>query len=160
MPDATFTATDLTTLTRLDDLRLVVVGQSLEPDRAVLACRVVEPDQWCRRCGCEGIPRDSLVRRLAHELFEWRPTVRRYRCAGCGHVWCQDTSKAAESRSKLYRRAHDSRPADSDHDYTLDCDEPCRLFANDGVVAGWWRVGERDPGWRRVGAELRVEVFR
>ena len=27
------------------------MGQGLEPDRAVLACRVVEPNQWCRRCG-------------------------------------------------------------------------------------------------------------
>jgi len=68
-----------------DPLGLVVVGQRLESDRAVLACRVLEPDGWCRRCGCEGIPRRTLVRRLAHEPFGWRPTVlevtlRRYRC--------------------------------------------------------------------------------
>ena len=92
MPDATFCVPDLTTFTRLDELGLVVVGQRFEPDRVVLACRVSEPDQWCRRCGCEGVPRDSLVRRLAHEAFGWRPTVleitvRRYRCTGCGHVW-------------------------------------------------------------------------
>ena len=31
-------------------------------------------------------------------------TVRRYRCTGCGHVWRQDTSKAAEPRAKLSRR--------------------------------------------------------
>jgi hypothetical protein len=30
---------------RLDELGLVVTGQRLEPDRAVLACRVVEPDR-------------------------------------------------------------------------------------------------------------------
>jgi len=30
--------------------------------------------------------------------------VRRYRCAGCGHVWRQDTTRAAEPRSKLSRR--------------------------------------------------------
>jgi hypothetical protein len=76
----------------------------------VLACRVVEPDDWCRRCGCEGIPRGTLVRRLAHEPFGWRPTVlavtiRRYRCIGCGHVWRQDTTAAAEPRAKLSRRA-------------------------------------------------------
>ncbi len=75
----------------------------------MLACRVVEPDGWCRRCGCEGTPRDSVVRRLAHEPLGWRPTtllvtVRRYRCSGCGHVWRQDTSKAAEPRAKLSRR--------------------------------------------------------
>ena len=56
MPDATrFACPDLTTFCRLDELGLEVTGQRLEPDRAVLACRVVEPDQWCRRCGCEGI---------------------------------------------------------------------------------------------------------
>ena len=85
------------------------MGQRLEPDRAVLACTVVEPDQWCRRCGCEGAPRDTVLRRLAHEPLGWRPTmlevtVRRYRCSGCGHVWRQDTTKAAEPRAKLSRR--------------------------------------------------------
>lgn len=110
MPDATFAAPDLTTFTRLGELGLEVVGQRLEPDRAVLACRVVEPDQWCRRCGCEGAPRDTVTRRLAHEPFGWRPTtlevrLRRYRCTGCGHVWRQDTSAAAEPRSKLSRGA-------------------------------------------------------
>ena len=110
MPDATFACPDLTTFARLDELGLQVVGQRLEADRAVLACRVVEPDGWCRRCGCEGAPRDSVVRRLAHEPLGWRPTVlevrlRRYRCTGCGHVWRQDTTRAAEPRAKLSRRA-------------------------------------------------------
>lgn len=82
----------------------------MEPNQAVLACRVANPDPWCRRCGCEGTPRGSVVRRLAHEPFGWRPTVllitvRRYRCSECGHVWRQDMSKAAEPRSKLSRRA-------------------------------------------------------
>jgi len=109
MPDATFACPDLTTFCRLDELGLEAVGQQLGPDRAVLACRVVEPDQWCRRCGCQGTPRDTVVRRLAHEPFGWRPTtllitVRRYRCTGCGHVWRQDTSQAAEPRAKLSRR--------------------------------------------------------
>ena len=50
-----------------------------------------------------------MVRRLAHEPFGWRPTVlevslRRYRCTGCGHVWRQDTSRAAEPRATLSRR--------------------------------------------------------
>ena len=30
--------------------------------------------------------------------------MRRYRCSGCGHVWRQDTSRAAEPRAKLSRR--------------------------------------------------------
>ena len=110
MPDVTFTCPDLTTFTRLDELGLVVVGQRLEAGRAVLACRVADPDQWCRSCGCQGVPRDTVTRRLAHEPWGWRPTtllvtVRRYRCTGCGHVWRQDTTKAAEPRAKLSRRA-------------------------------------------------------
>jgi len=108
-PDAGFDHADLTAFCRLDELGLVVTGQRLEPDGAVLACRVVDPDRWCRRCGCEGVPRDTVTRRLAHEPFGWRPTtllvtIRRYRCTGCGHVWRQDTSSAAEPRSKVSRR--------------------------------------------------------
>ncbi|WP_425307415.1 ISL3 family transposase [Ammonicoccus fulvus] len=108
MSDVTFTAPDLTTFTGLDELGLEVTGQWLEPERAVLACRVVEPDEWCRRCGCQGIPRDTVTRRLAHEPFGWRPTtllvtIRRYRCTGCGHVWRQDTTKAAAPRAKISR---------------------------------------------------------
>ena len=100
--DATFACPDVTPFCRVDELGLVVVGQRLEPQRAVLACRVVKQDQWCRRCGCEGVVRDTVVRRLAHEPLGWRPTVlevtiRRYRCTGCGHVWRQDTTKAAWS---------------------------------------------------------------
>ena len=109
MPDATFTAPDLTTFAGLDELGLEAVGQRLEPGRAVLACRVSEPDGWCRRCGCAGAPRDTVVRRLAHEPLGWRPTtllvtVRRYRCTGCGSVWRQDTTQAAQPRAKLSRR--------------------------------------------------------
>ena len=112
MPDATFVRPDLGAFCRLDELGLEVVGQRLEPDRAVLACRVEagELDRWCRRCGCQGAPRDSVTRQLAHEPFGWRPTtlqltIRRYCCIGCGHVWRQDTSRAAEPRAKLSRRA-------------------------------------------------------
>ncbi|HEY0692454.1 MAG TPA: ISL3 family transposase [Kribbella sp.] len=109
MSDATFACPDLTKFCRLDELGLAVTGQRLRPDRAVLACRVVEPDPWCRRCGCEGVPRDTVTRELAHEPLGWRPTmlvvtVRRYRCTACGHVWRQDTSLAAEPRAKLSRR--------------------------------------------------------
>ena len=77
---------------------LEAVGQHLAPDRAVLECRVVERDQWCRRCGAEGVPRDTVTRELAHEPFGHRPTtlvirVRRYRCSGCGRIWRQDTRR-------------------------------------------------------------------
>ena len=98
---------DLTRFARLDELGLEVTGQRVTVDRAVLACRVVEPDTWCRRCGCEGAPRDTVTRGLAHEPLGWRPTtllvtIRRYRCTGCGHVWRQDTSKAAEPRPSCH----------------------------------------------------------
>lgn len=79
VPDATaragFARPDLTAFCRLDDLGLEVTGQRLDPDRAVLTCRVIEPDLWCRRCGCEGIPRDSVPREFAHEPLGWRPTT-------------------------------------------------------------------------------------
>jgi transposase len=110
MADSTFADPDVTTFVRLDGLGLRVVGQFLEPDRAILQCRVVDADQRCRRCGEMGRPRDTTTRRLAHEPVGWRPTlllvtVRRYRCGGCGHVWRQDTSKAAHPRARLSRGA-------------------------------------------------------
>lgn len=110
MPHATFTRPDLTTFTRLDGLGLEAVGQQILPDRSELACRVVEADRWCHECGCEGIPRDTVVRRLAHEPQGWRPVtlvvrVRRYQCSGCSRVWRQDTRRAAQPRSKLSRGA-------------------------------------------------------
>lgn len=88
----------------------MVTGQRVTPHRAVLECRVVEPDDWCRRCGCQGTPRDTVTRELAHEPFGWRPTtllvrLRRYRCHGCGHVWRQNLAMAAEPRARLSRRA-------------------------------------------------------
>lgn len=46
-----------------------------------------------------------VTRSLAHEPFGWRPAtlllrVRRYRFTGCGHMWRQDMSKAAEPRAR------------------------------------------------------------
>ncbi len=108
MLNATFAAPCLTTFCRLDELGLEAVGQHLDADRAVIECRVVDDDPWCRKCGAEGVPRDTVVRRLAHEPFGHRPTilqvrVRRYRCAHCGKTWRQDTSKAATPRAKISR---------------------------------------------------------
>ena len=108
MPHATFAVPDLTTFCRLDELGLQAVGQRLEPDRAVLECRVVAADPWCRQCGAEGVLRDTVTRRLAHEPFGHRPTtllirVRRYRCDHCGRTWRQDTSEAAPPRAKISR---------------------------------------------------------
>ena len=86
------------------------MGQRIEPDHAVLACRIVGEDRWYRRCGCQGICHDTVVRRLAHESCGWRPTilhvsVRRYRCQECVHVWRQDMSAAADPPAKLSRAA-------------------------------------------------------
>ncbi|WP_230871936.1 ISL3 family transposase, partial [Mycobacterium canetti] len=112
MHDATggagFVRPDLTAFCRLDELGVEVTGQHLDSERAVLACRITDEDRWCRRCGEQGAVRDTVTRRLAHEPFGWRPTtlvltVRRYRCAGCAHVWRQDSSAAAEPRAKLSR---------------------------------------------------------
>ena len=80
-----FASPDLTMFCRLDELDLVAVGQLIEPDRATIECRPVATDPWCRRCGAEGAPRDTVTRRLAHEPFGHRPTtllvrVRRYLC--------------------------------------------------------------------------------
>lgn len=76
----------------------------------MLAYRVVDEDPWCRRCGCEGVARDTVIRRLAHEPYGWRPTilhvsVRRYRCRACSHVWRQDTGRPADPHAKLSHAA-------------------------------------------------------
>ena len=74
MPNTTFDRPDLSAFTRLDDLGLEVTGQHIWPDHAVLACRITGEDQWCRRCGCQGISRGTVVRCLAHVPCEWRHT--------------------------------------------------------------------------------------
>ena len=110
MANTTFDRPDLSAFTRLDDLGLEVTGQRIWPDHAVLACRIVGEDRWCRRCGCQGESRDTVIRRPAHVPCGWRPTilhvsVRRYRCPECAHVWRQDMSQAADPRAKLSRAA-------------------------------------------------------
>jgi transposase len=104
----TFATPDLTTFCRLDELGLEAVGQLIESDKAVLECRLAEADPWCRKCGAEAVPRDTVTRRLAHEPFGHRPTtllvrVRRYRCGHCKRTWRQDMSGAAAPRAKISR---------------------------------------------------------
>jgi hypothetical protein len=89
---------------------LEVAGQQLHPGHAVLLCRVAGPGDWCRACGCLGVPRDSVLCRLAHVPPGWRATIlhvriRRYRCPGCGQVWRQDTTAAVASGAKLSTQA-------------------------------------------------------
>ncbi|MBM7766590.1 hypothetical protein JOE62_000003 [Glutamicibacter nicotianae] len=108
MPHPTFTTPDLTTFTSLDRLGLTATGQRLSTSRAEFLCEVTDPDSWCGRCGQQGVPRDTITRRLAHEPLGWRPTVlvikhRRYRCVHCRHVWRGDLGKAAEARQKISR---------------------------------------------------------
>ena len=110
MLNATFTAPDLDTFCQLDRLGLTATGQRIEPHRSVLECRVLEPDNWCHRCGQQGVSRGTMIRRLAHVPLGWRPTmlqvrVRRYRCPDCRSVWRQDTTAAAEPRAVLSRHA-------------------------------------------------------
>lgn len=110
MSDTTFNRPDLSAFSRLDNLGLEVWGQYVEEKRTVLACRVMDEDLWYRRCGCEGVARDTVIRRLAHEPYGWRRTIlhvsaRRYRCQACSHVWRQDMGKAADPRAKLSRAA-------------------------------------------------------
>lgn len=109
MLNATFATPDLTVFCRLDELGLVAVGQRLAPDRAVIECRVAEPDPWCRGCGSRALSRGTDTRQLAHEPFGHRPTtllvrVRRYQCSGCGRSWREDLTAAAAERAKLSRR--------------------------------------------------------
>lgn len=64
MSNTTFDRPDLSAFARLDGLGLEVRGQRMWPDHAVLACRIVGEDRWCRRCGCQGVARDTVVRAL------------------------------------------------------------------------------------------------
>ena len=107
---ATFATPDLSVFCRLDELGLVAVGQRLEPDRAVIECRVAAPEPWCRGCGSQGLSRGTDARLLAHEPFGHRPTtllvrVRRYKCSGCGRCWREDLTSVAPGRTKLSRGA-------------------------------------------------------
>ena len=110
MINATFARPDVTTFARLDERGLVVIGQHLTPDRAVIECRFAEPDRWCRNCGGEAMSRGTIARWLAHEPFGYRPTilllrVRRFRCGDCSRFWQEDTRRIAEPRAKLTRTA-------------------------------------------------------
>lgn len=60
-----------------NEFRLVVTGQRIQPGRVVLAGRVMEPDHWLRRCGCEVplVTSEAVVQRLDHEPLGRRPTM-------------------------------------------------------------------------------------
>ena len=58
MHHATFQPADLSTFCQLDELGLAAIGQRFEPGRAVLDCRVIEPDPWMESDGAA----ESLLR--------------------------------------------------------------------------------------------------
>ncbi len=107
---AAFAPADLTSFCHLDELGLVVTGQHVACDQAVLACDVAGGDGWCRGCGGRAVVRDSVAHRLAQVPLGWRPTtlvvrVRRYACKASGRTWRQDTSRAAAARAALSKGA-------------------------------------------------------
>jgi len=59
---------------------------------------------WVRRVaeGHAHAPAGARAVRVAPTVL--LVTVRRFRCTGCGHVWRQDTTRAAEPRARLSRR--------------------------------------------------------
>lgn len=61
MTHGTFAAPDLSAFCLLDDHGLTVTGQQIDPDRALLECRVAERDPFCRGCGAEGVSRGTQV---------------------------------------------------------------------------------------------------
>ena len=99
---------DLTTFAGLDALGLTVTGQRIDARRAVLECRVADPDDCCHGCGDRGRPLGTQSRYLAHEPFGCRPTtllvrVRRFRCDPCNRFWIEDLRAAADPRAKVSR---------------------------------------------------------
>ncbi|WP_300593414.1 ISL3 family transposase [Microbacterium sp.] len=95
---------------RLDRLGLTVRDQIVHPDHSVLVCTPTTPAGPCPACAGPGSRHDTVVRKLAHVPFGWKPTilqviVPRYRCRPCGRVWRHDVCAAAPTRGKLSRDA-------------------------------------------------------
>ena len=95
---------------RLDRLGLTVTGQLVEPDHTVLTCVPTTAAVSCAGCDGPGARYDTVVRRLAHVPYGWKPTilevlVPRYRCRGCRRVWRHPITAAAPSKGKLSRDA-------------------------------------------------------
>ncbi len=72
--NATFSTSGLDGLCQLDRLGPSVTGRQIHDDHAVPPCQVLEPDDWCHQCSCQGVPRDTVVRRLA-QVPPGRPTI-------------------------------------------------------------------------------------
>lgn len=100
----------LDTFCRVDRLGLSVCQQIINADHSVLVCVPTTPATGCPSCGGPGLRHDTVVRRLAHVPFGWKPTilqvrVPRYRCPDCRRVWRHDIRAAAPTKGKLSRDA-------------------------------------------------------
>lgn len=94
---ATFCRPDLDSLRRLDRLGLSVAGQMAHDDRSVLACQAFGADDGCRGCGCRGVPRDTVLRKLAHV-----PLGRRRFCMRVAPVTRSKGSGVCRARARAY----------------------------------------------------------
>ena len=106
----TFSRPDFDAFCMLRDSGVTIIGQHITAEQAALECRMVDQDQFCRRCGAEARARDSIVRRVTHVPVGWRPTqlhlrLRRYRCDDCALVWQQDTTSVVAPEAKLSHAA-------------------------------------------------------
>ena len=95
---------------RLDRLGLSVTAQIIAEDHSVLVCHPTTSATTCPECGGGGVRHDTVIRRLAHVPFGWKPTVLevlvpRYRCLPCRRLWRHDLRAAAPTRGKLSRDA-------------------------------------------------------
>src|SRR5690625_7557248 len=94
----------------LHDARVTITGQHITAESAALECRMVDQDNFCRRCCAEARARDSVVRRVTHVPVGWRPTqlhlrLRRYRCDTCACVWQPDTTSVVAPEATLSHAA-------------------------------------------------------
>ena len=110
MAQPTFSRPDFDAFCMLRDSGVTIIGQHITAEQAALECRMVDQDQFCRRCGAEARARDSIVRRVTHVPVGWRPTqlhlrLRRYRCDDCALVWQQNTTSVVAPEAKLSHAA-------------------------------------------------------
>lgn len=94
----------------LGDFGVTIAGQRVTAESAALECRMVDQDNFCRRCGAQARVHGSLVRKVTHVPLGWRPTqlhlrLRRYRCDACALVWQQDTMSVVAPKAKLSHAA-------------------------------------------------------
>lgn len=79
----------------LDDARVTITGQHITAESAALERRMVDQDNFCRRCGAKVQARDSVVRRVTHVPVGWRPTQLHLRLRGIDAMiarWCGNTT--------------------------------------------------------------------